>query len=134
MSALRPGFEELHRFVEQVDGIQRTEGYRLGGAFVEGAVAAVAAAGFRLGHSLAWGRHLYVDDLSTVPEARRRGHAGALLDWLVTEATNLGCGQVHLDSGTGPDRFDAHRLYFKHGFAIHAHHFARAIRMDTTNS
>ncbi len=42
-------------------------------------------AGFRVMHSLAWGHYLYVDDLSTLPEARRRGHARALLDWLLEE-------------------------------------------------
>src|SRR5437667_303988 len=81
----------------------------------------VAVAGFRSGRSFAWGRYLYVDDLSTVPAARRQGHAGALLDWLLGEARRLGCEQLHLDSGTGRERFDAHRLYHSHGLAIVAH-------------
>jgi GNAT superfamily N-acetyltransferase len=125
MSALRPAYRDEERFVQQIDGVQRPEGYRLVGAFVDDAAPAVAAAGFRLGHSLAWGRHLYVDDLSTLPEARRSGHAGALLDWILAEAQRLGCDQVHLDSGAIPERFDAHRLYFKHGYVIDAHHFSR---------
>jgi GNAT superfamily N-acetyltransferase len=33
---------------------------------------------------------IYVDDLSTLPQARRRGHAWALLDWLLEEADRLG--------------------------------------------
>lgn len=57
----------------------------------------------------AWGHHLYVDDLSTAPEGRRQGHAGALLDWLIEEGRRLGCSQLHLDSGVGAERFDAHR-------------------------
>ena len=84
-------------------------------------------AGFRTGDSLAWGRYLYVDDLSTAPAARREGHAGALLEWLVAEARRRGCEQLHLDSGTGPERFDAHRLYHRHGLSIHSHHFARGV-------
>lgn len=84
-------------------------------------------AGFRSGDSLAWGHYLYVDDLSTTPDARRHGLAGWLLDWLVDEGRRLGCSQLHLDSGTGTERFDAHRLYYNHGLAIYSHHFARGL-------
>lgn len=124
MASLRPHLRDEARFVEQVDAVQRPEGYRLVAAFTDGEDQAVAAAGFRVGHSLAWGAYLYIDDLATVPAARKQGHAGAILEWLKDEAARLGCDQVHLDSGTGPDRFDAHRLYHNHGLAIHAHHFA----------
>jgi hypothetical protein len=48
-----------------------------------------------------------------------------LLDWLVAQAATLECDQVHMDSGTGPERFDAHRLYHERGFSIYSHHFAR---------
>ena len=48
-------------------------------------------------------------------------------DWLVDEGRRLGCGQLHLDSGTGPERFDAHRLYHDHGLAIYSHHFTRGL-------
>jgi GNAT superfamily N-acetyltransferase len=71
-------------------------------------------AGFRTGHNLAWGHYLYVDDLSTRPDARRRGHGRALLE----EAKRLGCDQFHLDSGVGLDRADAHRLYLNAGLVI----------------
>jgi GNAT superfamily N-acetyltransferase len=107
--------------------VQRAEGYRLVGAFEEGMEDAVAVAGFRVGHMLAWGRFLYVDDLSTLPAARRRGHGRAVLEWLAEEAGRLGCEQLHLDSGVGPDRFDAHRLYLNVGLAITSHHFARRL-------
>lgn len=79
-------------------------------------------AGFRTGHGLAWGHYLYVDDLSTLSEARRRGYGRLLLDWLVEEAGRCGCGQLHLDSGVGLDRADAHRLYLNAGLVIAAHH------------
>lgn len=127
MRALRTNYEDGQRFAEQVDEVLRPGGYRLVGAFVPGKEQAVAAAGFRVGNSLAWGHHLYVDDLSTTPQARRQGHAGALLDWLIDEGRRLGCGQLHLDSGTGTERFDAHRLYYNHGLAIYSHHFARGL-------
>ena len=88
---------------------------------------ALAVAGFRVGHMLMWGRFLYVDDLSTLPEARRRGYGRQLLDWLGDEAERLGCEQFHLDSGVGPTRTDAHRLYFNTGLEITSFHFARRL-------
>jgi GNAT superfamily N-acetyltransferase len=128
MRALRPAWDDRDAWVRRVDEVQRPEGYRLLAAFQDGGEEAWAVAGFRAGHSLAWGRFLYVDDLSTLPEARGRGHAGRLLDGVGEEAGRLGCETLHLDSGLGPDRVDAHRLYFNHGLSIVSHHFARAVR------
>jgi GNAT superfamily N-acetyltransferase len=128
MRALRTELADRESFARRVDEVQRPEGYRLAGAFEDGKEEeAVAAAGFRVGHSLAWGTYLYVDDLSTLPSARRRGHGRALLDWLLEEAGRLGCDQLHLDSGVGLDRADAHRLYMNAGLVISAHHFARLV-------
>jgi GNAT superfamily N-acetyltransferase len=124
---LRPQFADEEAFVRRVDDVQRAEGYRLVGVFEEGETDAAAVAGFRVGHMLAWGRFLYVDDLSTLPAARRRGHGRALLEWLTEEARRLACEQLHLDSGVGTDRFDAHRLYLNVGLAITSHHFARRL-------
>jgi GNAT superfamily N-acetyltransferase len=126
MRALRTDLSDPEAFARHVDKVQRAEGYRLVAVF-EDDPDAVAVAGFRIGHSLAWGRYLYIDDLSTLPEARRRGHARALLDWLIAEAERLGCDQLHLDSGVGLDRADAHRLYLNAGMVIAAHHFARRV-------
>lgn len=125
MRALRTQLADEESFVRRVDELQRPEGYRLVGAFEEGEPEAAGVAGFRTGHNLAWGRYLYVDDLSTLPEARRRGHGRHLLDWLGEEAERLGCDQLHLDSGVGLERSDAHRLYLNTGLVISAHHFTR---------
>jgi GNAT superfamily N-acetyltransferase len=127
MRALRTAYESEQKFVEHVDGVLRRSGYRLLGAFSPEGERAVAVAGFRVGDNLAWGHHLYVDDLSTAPDTRRHGHGGALLDWLIEEGRRLGCTQLHLDSGVGRERFDAHRLYHNHGLAIYSHHFARGL-------
>lgn len=127
MRALRTGLADEESFARQVDEVQRFQGYRLVGAFEEGNPEAVAVAGFRIIDTLAWEHCLYVDDLSTLPEARRRGHGRALMDWLGEEAQRLGCDQLHLDSGVGPDRADAHRLYLNSGLVIAAHHFARHV-------
>jgi GNAT superfamily N-acetyltransferase len=128
MLVLRAAHESERDFVQYVDSVLRAGGYRLVGAFDSGSEQAMAVAGFRIAESLAWGRYLYVDDVSTAPEGRRQGLAGALLDWLIEEARGLGCEQLHLDSGTGPERFDAHRLYNNHGLSIYAHHFAMSCR------
>ena len=127
MRELRPDFETAEDFVRQVDELQRPEGYRLVGAFESPHNGAMAVAGFRVGTSLSWGKYVYVDDLSTLTEARRRGHARALLDWLVEEARRLGCDQFHLDSAFGPRRANAHRLYMNAGLQVDALHFARAL-------
>jgi GNAT superfamily N-acetyltransferase len=127
MRALRTDLESEAAFARHVDDVMRPEGYRLAGAFDEGTEHAVAVAGFRVTHLLAaGGASLYVDDLSTLPEARRRGHARALLDWTLEEARRLGCKQVELDSAVGPTRADAHRLYMNAGMQITAFHFGRA--------
>jgi GNAT superfamily N-acetyltransferase len=125
MLELRPRLGSREAFVEQVDARQRPAGYRLVAAVDGDDGPAAAVGGFRVVDNLAWGRHLYVDDLSTVPRERRQGHARAVLEWLVEEAGWQGCGQVHLDSGVGADREAAHRLYFASGFRISSHHFSR---------
>jgi GNAT superfamily N-acetyltransferase len=125
MSALRPDHRDREAFVERVNEVQRPQEYRLVGAFDGDRV--VAVAGFRLLENLVSGRTLYVDDLSTLPEARRRGHAAALLDWCLEEAERLGCDELELDSAVGPERADAHRLYFNRGLRITAFHFEKRV-------
>jgi GNAT superfamily N-acetyltransferase len=127
MLALRPHVGSADEFVRLVDQVQRPVGYRLIGFFVEGREQAVAAAGFRVNHYLGWGHCLYCDDLSTLPEHRGHGYAAALLDWMIEEARRLGCDEFHLDSGVGPDRESAHRLYFNKRMRISAYHFSRPL-------
>ena len=122
MRALRTHYTDEAEFVRRVDEVQRPQGYRLVGAF-EGE-RCVAVAGFRVLHNLAWHDALYVDDLSTHPDARGRGYGRALLEWCMEEGRRLGCTQFHLDSGVGPQRQDAHRLYFNVGLRITSYHFA----------
>ncbi|MFC9475498.1 GNAT family N-acetyltransferase [Nocardia sp. NPDC056952] len=120
---LRPGWETASRLTEFIDNELRPAGYRLIGVFETGSPAALSVAGFRESRSTAWGHHLYIDDVSTLPAARGRGHADSLLDWLTAEARRLRCTGVHLDSGVGPTRAAAHRLYMRRHLAITAHHF-----------
>jgi GNAT superfamily N-acetyltransferase len=125
MSALRTHHNDRLAFAERVNDVQRPQGYRLVGAFEGERV--VAVAGFRVLENLVSGRTLYVDDLSTLPESRRRGHAAALLDWCAEEARRLRCDVLELDSAVGPARTDAHRLYFNGGLSITAFHFGKRV-------
>ena len=128
LQELRPHLGDAAALAARIDEVQRPQGYRLAGSFEAGADEASAAAGFRVVEMLAWGRALYVDDLVTLPGNRGRGHADALFAWLDEESRRLGCDQLHLDSGVGPERADAHRFYFRHGMRIVSYHFAREAR------
>jgi GNAT superfamily N-acetyltransferase len=125
MRELRPHLASEAEFVARVNAIQRAEGYRLAGSFMEGQAEPVAVAGFRVLHTLAWGYVLYVDDLVTREAYHGQGHAAALMLWLVDEAARLGCDQLHLDSGV--HRHTAHRFYLNQGMRITAYHFAREL-------
>ena len=127
MRARRTRWDDEAEFVRRVDEVQRSEGYRLVGAFEEEGRPAVAVAGFRVMQNLVVGRTLYVDDLSTLPESRGRGHAARLLEWCEDEARRLGCTALELDSAVGPERKDAHRLYFNRRLRITAFHFEKSL-------
>jgi GNAT superfamily N-acetyltransferase len=86
----------------------------------------VAVAGFRLLENLAWSRFLYVDDLVTLASHRSRGHGQQVLEWLIAQAREQRCDELHLDSGV--QRFGAHRFYLANRLNITSHHFA--LRLD----
>lgn len=119
---LRPHLDEVS-FIERVR-TQTREGYKI--AYIEQENEIVAAAGYRVATFLAWGRVLYIDDLVTRPEKKRLGLAGALLDWLLEQGRQLGCDEVHLD--TGFQRHDAHRLYLNKGFVLTCHHMSAKLK------
>jgi GNAT superfamily N-acetyltransferase len=124
---LRPHRGPADALVARADA-QREDGYRVAASFDPGEEDAAGVAGFRVAANLAWGRFLYVDDLVTCADRRGRGHGGALMAWLEAEARRLGCDALHLDSGVGPEREDAHRLYFDSRLRIASYHFARELR------
>lgn len=115
---LRPHLEE-QSFIEQVQR-QIADGYQLIYIKEDGTVRALA--GFRFLEFLAWGKVLYIDDLITDTASRGRGYGSQLLKWIIEQAQEQNCDQVHLDSG--PQRHNAHRLYLNHGFKLNSHHFA----------
>ena len=105
MSELRPSILE-DEFLNQIQ-LQKSEGYSL--AYLKDQDSIVSLAGFRIRHSLAWGRFMYVDDLVTHEKCRSSGYGEKLLSWLKSYAVEQGCIALHLDSGV--QRMDAHRFY-----------------------
>lgn len=133
MRELRGHLDDVAAYVDQVDQTQRAQGYRLVAVFESGVPDAVAVIGFREGTNTHLGRHLYVDDLSTLAVARGRGYGRALLDWVHDEARRGGIATVDLDSGVGEARETAHRLYFNAGYRISSYHFLREVELARPN-
>jgi GNAT superfamily N-acetyltransferase len=115
-SALRPHIQE-NEFLPQVKR-QQNQSYQILALRDNGLIKSVA--GFRFCEFLAWGKILYIDDLSTLPEARSNGYAESLLDWLIEYAKPSDCKALHLDSGY--NRNAAHRLYLRKGLKLSSHH------------
>ena len=101
MRALRTRLADAEEFVDRVDRVQRPEGYRLVAALPADGGQAAAVAGFRVMNTLVGGRQLYVDDLSTLPDARRRGLAGRLLADAAEHAREHRAGRLLLEVRTG---------------------------------
>lgn len=117
-SALRPHLKK-NNFLPQIRR-QQTQSYQILALRHAGIVK--SAAGFRLTEFLAWGKVLYIDDLTTLPEETSQGFAGSLLDWLINHARSRQCQGLHMD--TGYARHAAHRLYLRKGFQLNCHHLA----------
>ena len=123
LQALRPQLKK-EIFYDLISGMM-SRGYHL--IYIEENGKAVCASGFRFSEHLAWGKAIYIDDLSTLPSARGKGYASAILDHIFQIAKEKNYDQVHLDSGCNEARYEAHRLYLKMGFNITSHHFARKV-------
>lgn len=125
IEACFPAFKELRphlvkeEFLSQVRR-QQLQGYQMLALRHEGIVK--SASGFRHAEFLAWGKIIYIDDLTTLSSARGNGFAENLLDWIIDYAKSSGCIGVHLD--TGYARHNAHRLYLLKKFQLSSHHMA----------
>ncbi len=127
-SVLRPHLDP-EGFLPQVRR-QQAQGYRIVALYRDGAVKSVA--GFRLAEFLAWGKVLYIDDLTTLPGERSQGFAAALLDWLIAYGREEQCSGIHLDSGYA--RHAAHRLYIHKGLQLNCHHLALEFHLEAPAS
>ena len=124
LSVLRPMLTDMNRFVEQVNQLQRPQGYRLLGIFEEGKHSAVAVCGFRQATNLVNGVHIHIDDMVVIPNSRSRGHASSLLQEVARISRDQGISHIYVESNIGSERTDARRFYFRHGFDIVGYHFA----------
>ena len=95
---------DVARFTAQVNNEQRAAGYRLLGIFEEGKNNAVAVCGFRITTTLAFGRHIVIDDLVTVPQTRGRGYCTHLLQAVVDIAESENIAQIHTHVSVGSER------------------------------
>lgn len=91
--------------------------------YVEDNGVAAAVSVFRMNYYFFRGKNIYIDDLGTLSTQRGKGYAGKLLDFIVDYAKQQSCANIHLDSGYGNNRWDAHRLYLNKGFHLASHHF-----------
>lgn len=117
---LRPNYD-LDTLSAQIEK-QQVNGYQV--VYVKSSNRVLAVAGFTVGEKLAWGKHIYIEDLVTNSNHRSTGVGKFLMDWLKTYGLEIGCEQIHLDSGV--QRFPAHKFYLREGFNIASHHFSIA--------
>ncbi|KGJ88027.1 GNAT family N-acetyltransferase [Thalassotalea sp. ND16A] len=118
---LRPQYSSA-TIIEQIKQ-QQQSGYQLAYVTEKGEVTCVA--GFVVGEKLAWGKHIYIDDLVTCEQHRSTGAGSLLINWLKDYGQQIGAKQLHLDSGV--QRFPAHRFYLRERFDIASHHFSFSI-------
>ena len=116
--ALRPHIEK-GSFIAQVLR-QRKQSFQIVAVQIGDTIP--SAAGFRFAEFLAWGKVLYIDDLTTLADHRGNGYAAMLMDWLIELAKREHCDGLHLD--TGHQRHLAHKLYLSKGLEINAHHLS----------
>jgi GNAT superfamily N-acetyltransferase len=119
MRQLRPNVPKS-RYVRIVRLQEAEGGFKLAALRENGKITCVA--GFRVCHSLGWGKFLYVDDLVTDKRHRSTGAGKAMFRWLVEHARKEGCRQLRLDSAVWRHR--AHRFYLREGMDIDCFHFS----------
>jgi N-acetylglutamate synthase-like GNAT family acetyltransferase len=121
---LRPHLQAAS-FVAQIRQ-QADRGYQLAALRANGN--AIAVAGFHITTNLAWGKHLYLEDLVVDADHRSERYGEQIFQWLIDYAKQHQCDQLHLDSGV--QRFAAHR--FAAADEYHQPSFCdRAVRLRT---
>ena len=121
MSQLRMNLN-CNEFIKIVR-LMESEGYHL--SYIECKSEVVAVAGYRISTNLAMGKNLYIDDLVASGSKRSKGYGKIMVNWLRNIAINNNCSVYHLGSGT--NRSQAHKFYFKEGFSIVAYAFCESL-------
>ncbi|EGW22809.1 GCN5-related N-acetyltransferase [Methylobacter tundripaludum SV96] len=121
MKQLRTELEEAS-FVPLVRELM-SDGYQL--AYLRDETQVVCVAGFKISKNLFFGKHLYVEDLSTLDSERSKSYGKQTMVWLRNLAAAEGCSAIHLDSGV--QRHRAHKFYLNRDMNIVCYHFAEKI-------
>ena len=121
MQQLRPHLKE-EGFTQQISA-QIKEGYTL--LCMRKKSEVIALCGCRVSTSLAWGKHLYIDDLVTSENERSLGYGQEMMAFVIRFAKEKGCSEIHLDSGV--QRYEAHKFYLREGFKTTSHHFSKEL-------
>ncbi|UOE48838.1 GNAT family N-acetyltransferase [Mucilaginibacter sp. SMC90] len=108
-----------------VEKMIRNDSYELIYAFEESDRKAMAFAGYRKYEMLRTGKIVYIDDLFTSPDNRKKGCGNFLLSFIENEARQAQVKSIHLDSGY--TLHPAHRLYLNRGFILACNHFSKDI-------
>lgn len=129
LKATYPVMKQLRTHLSEQEYVERAKRQQSKGGYIvatledEGHVRCVA--GYRISECLSWGKFLYVDDLVSDQNARSKNYGKQMMDWLLAEARQNGCQELHLDSGV--QRHAAHRFYLRERMDISCFHFALKI-------
>ena len=100
-----------------------SDGYQL--AYLRDETQVVCVAGFKISKNLFLGKHLYVEDLSTLESERSKDYGKQIMVWLRNLAIAEECSAFHLDSGV--QRHRAHKFYLNQNMDIVSYHFVEKI-------
>jgi hypothetical protein len=129
MKQLRTELAEEASFVPLVRELM-TDGYQL--AYLRDEAQVVSVAGFKISKNLFLGKHLYVEDLSTLETERSKDYGKQMMVWLRNLAIAEGCSAFHLDSGV--QRHRAHKFYLNRNMNIASYHFVEKLPNPAINS
>jgi ribosomal protein S18 acetylase RimI-like enzyme len=115
-------------FVDRIRHLQQSNGYQLAYLSTRESNTVLAVAGFRAGENLAWGKHVYLEDLVTSATHRSQGHGKQLLDWVRDYGRNCKCVQLHLDSRL--HRTEAHAFYEREQMDKAGYHFYMSLETE----
>ena len=80
---------------------------------------------FRVTINTMVGKKIYSEDLVADPNTSVKGVGRFLMDFLKQEGRERGCASLELESGT--QREQAHKFYYREGFAIKAFGFKQPL-------
>jgi GNAT superfamily N-acetyltransferase len=99
------------------------DGYHL--VYLRDETQVVCVAGFKISKNLFFGKHLYVEDLSTLDSERSKNYGKQIMAWLCNLVATENCNAIHLDSGV--QRHRAHKFYLNRNMNIASYHFVERI-------